>query len=59
MQKDKIYYETVFGDDEVRFYYTLQNKDGNEDDEVYYEVYSLDYQGTFDSNGNEATYYTN
>ena len=59
MQKDKIYYETVFGDDEVRFYYALQDKDGNEDNEVYYEVYSLDYQGAFDSNGNEIPYYTN
>ena len=60
MQKEKIYLETVFGDDEVRFYYALQDKDGNEDDEAYYyEVYSLEYQGTFDSNGNEVPHYTN
>lgn len=58
MKKDKIYYETVFGDGEVYYYYTLRDEDGNEGDESFCEVYSLNYKGTFDSNDNEVPYYT-
>ena len=58
MKKEKHYYETAFEDGEVCYYYTLLDEDGNEEDECFCEVYSLNYKGTFDSDGNEVPFYT-